>query len=255
MIPVLRHRGRAAALFVLLLGTVILAAPVGAQIPDRFTNLKILPKDIAKEDLVRTMRDYSSALGVRCGFCHAHKTPDPRSEFDWAADSKPEKVTARVMIRMTQLINTEEIPKITTKDPDRVEVRCETCHRGQERPWLIQDVLTQAFNEGGLDSLEAHYKELRGKYYGSGTYDFSVAMLPALGERLAGPDKPEVAVQLAQLNVELFPDSGPAHLELGQALARAGQVDAAAAALKKAVELEPGLKGNADRILERLQRK
>ena len=44
-----------------------------AQIPDKFTNLKVLPKDIAKRDLVETMRSFSMALGVTCQHCHVEK--------------------------------------------------------------------------------------------------------------------------------------------------------------------------------------
>jgi hypothetical protein len=255
MFPLLHGRNWATAGILLLVCVVLLATPLYAQVPDQFTNLKVLPKDISKGDLTQVMRDMSSAMGVRCGFCHARKDPSPQSEFDWASDSKPEKETARVMTRMTRLINSQEIPKITTKDPDRVEVKCATCHHGQERPWLIEDVLTQAFKAGGVDSLKAKYKELRKEYYGSATYDFSEKMLPALAERLAGSDKPEVAVQLAQFSVELFPESGYAHLALGQALATTGRKDVATTELKRAVELKPELKEYAQRILDRLQAK
>lgn len=247
------RQGWATAATVLLLGSGLLASPVHAQTSDTFTNLKDLPKEISKEGLTTVMREFSTALGVRCGFCHVRKDPSPRSEFDWASDSKPEKETARVMLRMTWMINADQIPKITTKDPDRVEVKCATCHHGQERPWLIEDVLTQSYKGGGLDSLKAKYTALRKEYYGSATYDFSASMLPGLAERLANPSTPGLGLQLAQFNVQLFPESGPAHLSLGQALGTAGQTDAAKLELKKAVELQPDLKDNADWILGRLQ--
>jgi len=231
------------------------ATPLHAQIPDKFTNLKVVPKDISKDELIDVMRGFSSALGVRCGFCHARKDPSPQSEFDWASDSKPEKETARVMMRMTRLINTEQIPKITTKDSDRVEVKCATCHHGQERPWQIEDVLTRAFKEGGVDSLESKYTALRKECYGSAIYNFSEQMLPALGERLGGRANPDVAVRLARFNLELFPESGYAHFALGQALATVGQKDAAAQELNKAVDLDPSLKRDAQRAVEQLETK
>jgi tetratricopeptide (TPR) repeat protein len=251
----LLRRSNWAAVGGLLLSATLLVTPLHAQRPDKFTNLKVLPKDISKEGLTQVMRDFSSALGVRCGFCHVRKDPSPQSEFDWASDSKPEKETGRVMMRMTRLINVDEIPKITTKDPDRVEVKCATCHHGQERPWLIEDVLTSAFKAGGMDSLKARYTELHKQYYGSATYDFGEQMLPALAERLGGTDKPDVAVQIAQFNLQLFPDSGYAHLALGQALAAAGQKDAATQELNKAAELKPELKQNVQWILSHMQGK
>ena len=45
---------------------VLLSAPLGAQIPDEFTNLKILDKDIGKQQLLGIMKGFSGALGVRC---------------------------------------------------------------------------------------------------------------------------------------------------------------------------------------------
>ncbi len=41
------------------------ADTAAAQIPDKFTNLKVLPKDISKGELVGIMRAFSGALGVR----------------------------------------------------------------------------------------------------------------------------------------------------------------------------------------------
>ena len=34
--------------------------------PDSFTNLKVLPKTIGKQELVATMRGFALGLGVRC---------------------------------------------------------------------------------------------------------------------------------------------------------------------------------------------
>src|SRR5262245_25236351 len=42
----------------------VAAAPAAGQIPDKFTNLKVLPKDTPKPKLVETMRGFSNALGV-----------------------------------------------------------------------------------------------------------------------------------------------------------------------------------------------
>jgi hypothetical protein len=53
------------------------------------------------------------------------------------SSASPEKQTARAMLQMTQLLNTQELAKITTKHEDRVQVQCRTCHHGQARPWLI----------------------------------------------------------------------------------------------------------------------
>lgn len=245
-------------LSVLFLSALFLALPArrsGAQVPEKFTNLQVFPKDIAKADLVGAMRDFSAALGVRCGYCHVEKEGGPGHEMDWASDALKAKTTARVMLRMTHTINATELPKITTIHTDHVEVRCRTCHHGQTRPMLIEDVLTGAYQAAGFDSLKTKYEALRKQYYGADTFNFGERMLPALGEKLAGQDKPQVMVGFAEYNLQWFPDSGIAHLMLGQAKGTAGDKDGAIAEVKKAVELDPTLQENADWILSRLQGK
>jgi hypothetical protein len=34
-------------------------------------NLKVLPKNISKEDLDKVMDGFKASLGVRCNYCHA----------------------------------------------------------------------------------------------------------------------------------------------------------------------------------------
>ena len=54
------------------------AGPATAQIPDEFTNLKVLPEDIGKRDLVNIMRGFAGAIGKRCNYCHVGENPsDP----------------------------------------------------------------------------------------------------------------------------------------------------------------------------------
>lgn len=97
-------------------------------------NLKVLPKDIAPDELRQIMRGYAGALGVRCGFCHAM---NPQThKLDFASDAKPDKETARLMIRMTRTINGNYMVKVN--DPDAMaedkQVTCGTCHRGHHMP-------------------------------------------------------------------------------------------------------------------------
>ena len=76
--------------------------------------------------------------------------------------------------------------------------------------------------------------------------------LPARGPRRDGA-APQVAVELAEYNIRQFPQSGEAYLALGQAYAVAGDKEKATTALNKAAELEPELKENVQRMLQRLQ--
>lgn len=98
------------------------------------TNLQVLPKDISGEQLMATMRGFTKALGVECGFCHAE---DPTThKLNFALDTKDDKGTARTMIRMTQEINAKYLA--TIQDPDATPadktVTCGTCHRGKSMP-------------------------------------------------------------------------------------------------------------------------
>lgn len=112
--------------------------PSGASHPHREMprpkNLQVLPKDISGPQLIATMRGFTKALGVECSFCHAE---DPQTHrLDFASDAKPDKTTARTMIRMTEEINAKYLS--TVNDPDASQeqktVTCGTCHRGMSMP-------------------------------------------------------------------------------------------------------------------------
>lgn len=97
-------------------------------------NLKVLPKNIAPEELIRIMRGYAGALGVECNFCHA---PNPQThKLDFASDAKEDKGIARTMIAMTRTINDQYMSQV--HDPDAMpadkQVTCGTCHRGHQMP-------------------------------------------------------------------------------------------------------------------------
>jgi len=98
------------------------------------TNLQVLPKDIQPEQLVHIMRGVAGALGVECNFCHV-PGPKPR-EMNFASDEKPEKATARIMLRMTQAMNDQYMSQIHDPDakPEDKQVTCGTCHRGRKMP-------------------------------------------------------------------------------------------------------------------------
>src|SRR6059058_3640019 len=50
-----------------------------------FKNLKVLPKDISRADLLSTMKFFSQSLGVRCTNCHVGEEGKPLSTFDFAS--------------------------------------------------------------------------------------------------------------------------------------------------------------------------
>ena len=122
---------------VVLAGALALVAVTGvrAQVPQKFTNLQVLPKDIPPAELVATMKSFAQGLGVRCEHCHVGEGND-LSKFDFAADTKPTKATARKMIRMATALNTE-VATIMPPAADAsgaARVTCFTCHRGAAKP-------------------------------------------------------------------------------------------------------------------------
>jgi hypothetical protein len=95
-------------------------------------NLQILPKDIARPELLSTMRGFAQALGVQCNYCHVAEGQGGRNDF--AADEKQPKKTARLMMQMTAHDNEMLASGIGKAASDVTKVQCATCHRGAAVP-------------------------------------------------------------------------------------------------------------------------
>src|SRR5690349_14269061 len=67
-----------------------------------FHNLQVLSPNITHDELIATMRGYARALGTRCDHCHVQTATEPRPQFDFPSDAKPEKKVAREMMRMVR---------------------------------------------------------------------------------------------------------------------------------------------------------
>jgi tetratricopeptide (TPR) repeat protein len=182
--------------------------PALAQFPpDSFTNLKVLPRDIATRDLVGLMVSFTRALGVRCSTCHVGEEGQPLASYDFPADEKLLKRKARVMLRMVEKINSEILTELEERVEPSVRVECATCHRGARVPRMIQDILLAAYEDGGIESTFAVYDSLRDEYYGTFTYDFSEVVLSDVGVKLQQDGQLADAVRLYQRNAALFPES------------------------------------------------
>ena len=233
-------RSNVLSALVILLGMgLALAGPARAQIPDEFTNLKILPKDIAKQDLVRIMRGFTAALGVRCSGCHVPgDNPNSLDGFDFASDEPEQKAVARAMLQMVNEINTKLLP--ATGREDVAEVRCITCHHGLQKPATINDVLLKKIDKDGVEAARVEYRQLRDTYYGTAAYDFTAGPLGEVAETLAESRQDvDGAIQIAMLALEFEPDNAMNHLMLGQLYSHKGDKEAAIKSLEKALELDP----------------
>jgi len=210
---------------------------VRAQIPETFTNLRVLPKRIPRPELVSVMRSYASALGVRCVHCHVRADAPDFKGTDFASDSKPEKRAARLMMEMVRAINEKHLAKLGRDHPVRVE--CVTCHRGLSSPRTLEAELSGVLESKGADAAVARYRELRATSYGEGAYDFGPRTLNAIGERLLRRNQPADALALLTLNREFFPDAAWLRYLLGEAHRALGHRPEAIAEYERSMALEP----------------
>src|SRR5262249_24978355 len=130
-------RGRALGFLALVLFLAAATSRAQAQEkwswPERGRNLQVLPKDFPPERLRAVMGGFARSLGVRCSHCHVGKDGDSWARFDFVSDANPNKDRAREMYRMLGDIN-GHLKKIQPSADKRVNMWCQTCHRGRPRP-------------------------------------------------------------------------------------------------------------------------
>ena len=132
------------------------------------------------------MRGFAINTGSRCSSCHVGEEENDLSSYDFSLDDKEKKRKARVMMQMVKDINQYLSEKLDKPADQLVRVDCATCHRGQARPQMLQDILTTVYKDEGLAKAIENYRTLRERCYGGYTYDFSESPLMVLAERLAG---------------------------------------------------------------------
>lgn len=128
---------RIALLLLVVACGLTLSAPVSAQgkfPPDKFVNLLVLPKDSSPNTVITAMKNFARGLGVRCQFCHVGEEGMPLEKFDFVSDAKPEKQTARVMMRMVSDINAQLSKAMPDAAAKGYQVTCYTCHKGAQHP-------------------------------------------------------------------------------------------------------------------------
>ena len=208
-----------------------------AQIPETFTNLRVLPKDIKRAELVAAMRGMASGLGVRCTHCHVG--PDNLQGMSFASDEKPTKRAAREMMKMVQTINSQFLAALPARE-DRQTVGCYTCHRGQpEPPPALHVVLGKVAEHRGAVAAVEEFRKLKAEHLAAGTYDFRDRTLVRVGTALLEAGKLDDAVVVLKASLESFPDSAATHQALGQVYMKKGDTPAAVEHLSRALALNP----------------
>lgn len=119
------------AVLICLLPVVLCSSALTKPDKPKPKNLKVLPKDISHEELDKVMDGFKTALGVRCGFCHAKSAADS-TKLDFASDANKHKDIARYMMKMTMRINKKYFKQ--TGEHSMMKVDCITCHNGQKEP-------------------------------------------------------------------------------------------------------------------------
>lgn len=214
------------------------------------TNLKVLEAGSTHDQVMQVMRQFTQGLGVGCDYCHA-RPPAGKREPDFASDDNKMKLTAREMYKMVSQLNGSMLASLpATSDTPRVMVQCVTCHHGQPRPLLIQDVLKKALHEHGMAAVDSTYRELRKEYYGGFTYDFGDQALAQLALEL-GADNADDGLALAKLNQEFNPRSFVNEWAVGKLLLAKADTASAVASFKKSLEINPEFR-RAKRDLETL---
>jgi hypothetical protein len=104
----------------------------------KYTNLKVLPKNISEKQLRSIMEEWEHALGTRCSFCHVRN--EETKKMDFASDAKPEKEMARHMFKMVAMLNKKyfEAKKDSTGMIMESGVNCNTCHKGVSHPEIVR---------------------------------------------------------------------------------------------------------------------
>ena len=198
-----------------------LPRPALAQIPKKFENLRVLPKDITRDSLLNVMFGFADGLGVECGYCHTGGDPRTLIGVQFKADDKQSKRRARAMYSITTQVNALLRADSTGRRLD-APVTCLTCHRGLPDPRPLHEVLAATIARAGTDSGLGQYRDLRMRYLDRGHYDFGEASLNIVAQGLARSGQRDDAIRVLELNKEFHPDLPTLNFDLAELLLARG---------------------------------
>jgi tetratricopeptide (TPR) repeat protein len=176
------------------------------------------------------MPEIAQALGVRCEYCH--------SATRGSGEPEPKKEIARAMMAMTRELNAK-VQEATGKPANQTaRVECVTCHRGVAIPQPLSAIILRTVAEKGGPAAVEQYRDLRKQYYSRATYDFSEDALLEMVQRVV-QGRPDDAIALLRMNLELNPQSAKTYALLGFAYTRKVDDASAIANLERSLELDP----------------
>ena len=222
----------------------------GWKWPEKPQNIQVLSKELTGARLGAPMRGFTRALGVRCTYCHVGEEGKGFSTYDFAADENPNKNRAREMLRMLGSIN-GHVKNIEPSGDKRVDMSCDTCHRGLARPISLGEQLGETYRTEGLEASLTEYSELKEKYYGKGAYQFGENVLNELGYEALKRENPEGALKAWKLNSKEYPESGNVWDSLAEGYMLNGDNKKAKKYYKKSLKLNPDNQ-NAKDMLKKL---
>ena len=225
------------------------------QFPEKMKNSSVLSKNITSKELGAVMRGFTSALGVRCAYCHVGDEGKDLKEYDFASDAKPAKAKARTMVKMVDAVNDLYLSQLSKETYLGIKVSCVTCHHGIPVPMPLEDLLKNTFDRNGLDSTVKEYRALREKFYGGNAYNFKEGTLLRLADRIfEDSTKRPAAFEIVRLNIELYPSFPFSYAHLGSWYDEMKNIPLAIENYKKALALVPNNEFLKKRIAE-LERK
>lgn len=186
------------------------------QFPDKLKNSSVLPKNTTSKELGAIMRGFTSALGVRCAYCHVGEEGKDLKEYDFVSDAKPAKTKARTMIKMVDAVNEQYLSQLSKETSHGLKVSCVTCHHGVPVPMSLEDRLKKTFDSSGLDSTIKEYRALRERFYGGDAYNFKEGTLLRLADKIfEDSTQRPAAFEIVRLNIELYPSFPFSYAHLG----------------------------------------
>lgn len=283
----LRLTKSAVALIALAAALTTVPGSARAQLPAKPENLQVLPKDMPTDSVVAVMRGITAALGVRCTFCHVDRAAGPGgggggagapggappaapggapgggrgagggqggggggqfATFDFKSDTNEHKRIARLMMRMSDSINTRFLAAIPNRDNPPTNVTCMTCHRGLPKPGNIETVLANVTTRSGIDSAIARYRFLRNDM-ASGRYNFTEQPVNEVARQMTAQGKYDDAIKLLMMNQEFYPNSMNIDLQLAETYLAKGDREAGITRLRAILAKNP----NARQVQARLR--